>query len=75
MAKIVCASLDCKYISDRNTCTLKSIKLSDCYYNTINEGYKHFHSCKNYVQEETIEQIQKEIKRWFDGYTNGNSKR
>lgn len=66
MAKIICASLDCKYISEKNTCTLKQIKLKDCYYNTKNEGYKHFHICKNYEQDESIEQLQKDIKRWFD---------
>ena len=65
VAKIVCASLDCKYISDRNTCTCKEIKLKDCYYNTKNEGYKHFHICKNYEQVESIEQLQKELKEFF----------
>lgn len=66
MTKIICASLDCKYISEKNTCTLKQIKLKDCYYNTKNEGHKHFHICKNYEQDESIEQLQKDIKRWFD---------
>lgn len=65
MAKIICASLDCKYISDKNTCTCKEIKLKDCYYNTKNEGYKHFHICKNYEQVESIEQLQKELKEFF----------
>lgn len=65
MPKIVCGCLDCKYNSDKNTCMLRSIKLKDCYYHTKNEGFKHFQVCKNYEQDESIEQLQKELKNFF----------
>lgn len=66
--RIKCASVDCKYSSPTNYCKYPGVlKISDCYINTVNEGYQHFHRCKMYEQDESIEEMQKDIIEFFKG--------
>ena len=74
--KIKCASSDCKYNSATCSCTYKgTIKLTDCYYHTIHEGYQHFHRCKMYEKDESIEQMEKEIVDFFKERMNEDVRR
>lgn len=69
--RIKCSSSECKYNSPTCHCTYKgTIKLNDCYYNTVNEGYKHFHRCKMYEVDESVEQMQKDIVDFFKERSN-----
>ena len=59
MTKIYCGAVECVYNSDKNICKAKLIKLNDCYYNTVNEGYKHFNKCKMFMESERAKEIKK----------------
>lgn len=66
MPKIKCSAFDCKYNSVTNHCKYQgTLILNDCYYHTVNEGYQHFHRCKMYEQDESIEEMQKDIIKFF----------
>ena len=41
------------------------IKLNDCFYHTLNGGFRFFHECKMYEKDESIEEMEKEIVSFF----------
>ena len=60
MPKIICGSIDCKWIDEDNVCCYgedKPIRLNDCHIHTVNEGFKHFHICKAYEESEEARDI------------------
>ena len=65
MPKIFCASVDCKYNSDENTCTSKEVNLSDMYEYSRphkNDDDVHFWKCRTYVESDQT----KRIKMFFE---------
>lgn len=66
MPRIKCATVECKYNSPTGYCTYKGVvKLSDCFVCTLHDGRQHFHRCKNFEMDESVEQMQKEIIDFF----------
>lgn len=67
---VKCESLDCKYLSEKGYCTCRSLRLENCFVPT-KKGGLHLHKCKDYEKLESIEEMQKDIKRWFkdNGYS------
>lgn len=64
--RVRCGSVDCKWNSPTHLCMYQgTLKLNDCFYHTVNEGFKHFHECRMYEKDETIEQMEKEIVNFF----------
>ena len=71
MPRIKCCSMDCKYNNPTCYCTYKGvIKLSDCYIATKHDGRQHFHKCKMYEMDESVEQMQKDIVEFFKERSN-----
>lgn len=50
--KVKCGAIDCVYNNLDCYCEHDEIRLSDCYYQTVNEGTQHFWRCKNYEESE-----------------------
>ena len=63
---IYCAAIDCKYNKMQgnraHVCSAHHISLTDCYYNTVHEGYKHFNICKKYEKSDEANRIEKVLK-------------
>lgn len=60
--KIHCAKIECKYNSDRNVCTAKSIELSDHDVLTHWEGRQNFQRCKQFELSDEAKEINKALK-------------
>ena len=68
MSKVKCNFLTCKWNSPTNTCKYPgTIKLNECFIDTGKKGFEHFLKCKCYEQDESIEEMQKEIIDFFKG--------
>lgn len=66
MPRIKCASCDCTWNNDKGYCSyVGEIKLNDCYLSTKHNGHQHFHKCKMYQVDESIEEMQKDIIKFF----------
>lgn len=67
MPKIRCASIDCNWNSDANTCTYKSvIPLNDCDVTTLHGGREHFHRCMAYQKSERAKELENEVKKFLE---------
>ena len=66
MTTIYCAAVDCKYNKTRydgaQLCSADHISLTDSYYHTVNEGYKHFNICKKYEKSKEAKRIEELFK-------------
>ena len=51
MAKIICASVDCKYYT-ADGCKSRRINLSDSHVHTVHQGFRHMWVCKNFEESE-----------------------
>lgn len=60
--RIKCASVECKYNSDKNMCQYKgTLLLSDTFIHTVNEGFQHYHRCKMYEMSEEAARLEKDF--------------
>lgn len=66
MTKVICAAEDCKYCSYDHVCKLEELKLADCYYQTVHEGWQHFWRCKQYQKSERAQRIEKMFMDYMD---------
>ena len=62
---VYCAADDCIYNGNKHHCTAKSINLSDGYWHTVNEGFKHFNICKTYEKSEEADRLEKAFERYM----------
>ena len=64
--RIKCSTVECKYNSPTCYCTYKgTLLMGDSFIMTKHEGRQHFHRCKMFEVDESIEQMQKEIIDFF----------
>lgn len=63
MPKIHCATIECKYYKDNNTCGAKEISLSDHSIMTVYDGRQHFHRCKTFEESEEARRIREFIEQ------------
>lgn len=59
MPKVYCATIECKYWKDNNTCGAKEISLSDHSVMTLYDGRQHFHKCKSFEESEEAAEIRR----------------
>ena len=66
MTTIYCGAIDCKHNKTRDDgaclCSADHISLTDSYYNTVYEGYKHFNICEKYEKSKEAIRIEKMFK-------------
>lgn len=63
MSKVICASAECKYNADDNSCTCDEVYLNDLSIMTVWEGRQHLWRCKSFEENEHF----KEVYRIFEG--------
>lgn len=63
MPKVKCAAVDCKYNSNKNTCTAKSIKLGWTSCMTMWNGRQEFWKCSNYEMSDESKEIMDEFNK------------
>ena len=64
---VYCAAVDCKYNSDTNRCTAKSISLYSHSVMTVWEGRQEFWRCKNYELSDEAKRLSAAIKQMMEG--------
>lgn len=67
MTKIVCACVECKHHSDKNTCTAKKVKLSYSLVHTVYDGMKQFWVCNQYEESDFVKEAKKQIDEFWKG--------
>ena len=65
MAKVVCASIECRYNDENNFCTRDEIILSDHSLHTVWEGVQHLWRCKCYEESDEAKRIKELWKEYF----------
>lgn len=63
MPKIICAAEDCKYNSDKNTCTAKNINLKWTSCMTLWDGRQEFWKCKMYEMTEESRRLKEKLEK------------
>lgn len=63
MPKVKCAAEDCKYNSNKNTCTAKNISLGWISCMTLWDGRQEFWKCKSYEMSQESKEILDELNK------------
>lgn len=65
MTKIICAAVECKYNSDENVCTAKTITLGENFVHTVHQGQRQFWGCHRFEQSEDYQNFLERAKGCF----------
>lgn len=61
MPKVICASDECKYNADDNTCICDEVYLNDLSITTVYEGRQHLWRCKQYEKSEETKRMKEKF--------------
>lgn len=63
MTKIICAAVECKYNSDENVCTAKTITLGEDY---VSQRRRFFMDCHSHEESEEYKNFLERAKAQYD---------
>ena len=65
MPKVICASYECKYNTDDNTCIYDEVYLNDLSIMTVYEGRQHLWRCKQYEKSEEAKRMEEKFMKFL----------